>query len=179
MPLPDPWQQHGPGCPHDLRWQHRPLRPACPPTVARLSAIHIDTWWQLRPGASALPLVVTQAIDINTDPSCKRTMNPDMVLGGSPAQDLTMATSYLVCPSPLWSLKFQLSLQSMNPSTCLFHLSTMYPTFSVFSITHFFYCSGTRRRCLRVFLPGAPPRALPGAWVSSLGPAQPAYISFT
>lgn len=33
------------------------------------------------------PLVVTEALDINTAPSCGRTMDQDMILGNSPGPD--------------------------------------------------------------------------------------------
>ena len=39
---------------------------------------------QPRLQASMQPLVAAWATDINTDPGCGRTMDPDMVLGSSP-----------------------------------------------------------------------------------------------
>ena len=57
-----------------------------------------DTWWQPKSWVSTWPLVLTQATDINTDPSYRRTMDPDMVLGSSPGQDHTIASSYLPVP---------------------------------------------------------------------------------
>ncbi|ERE81248.1 kelch-like protein 2 [Cricetulus griseus] len=43
------------------------------------------------PLASALPLIVSGAMDINTDPGCGRAMDPDMNTGSSPGMDDTMA----------------------------------------------------------------------------------------
>lgn len=57
------------------------------------------------PGISAWPLLVTRAPDINTDPCCFRTTNPDMALSVSMGRDLTMAVGgsagYLRQASPL------------------------------------------------------------------------------
>ena len=37
-------------------------------------------------------------MDINMDPSCSKTMDPDMELGDIKDQNLTMASSYLPVP---------------------------------------------------------------------------------
>jgi hypothetical protein len=63
-----------------------------PPSATQPSDIHVVSWGQLRPQTSTCLLVETQATDINIDPSCSRTMDADMALGGSPRQDLTMAS---------------------------------------------------------------------------------------
>lgn len=55
-----------------------------------------DTQQQPRPQISVWALVVTQATDIETDLSCRRTMNLGNVLGGS--QDHIMASSHLSLP---------------------------------------------------------------------------------
>lgn len=47
---------------------------------------------QQQPGlAFALPSMLPGAMDINIDPSCERSMNPDVALGSSPGPDDTMA----------------------------------------------------------------------------------------
>lgn len=43
------------------------------------------------PWESVCPLMVTQAVDINTDHSCSRTKDPDLVLSSIPGSDVTMA----------------------------------------------------------------------------------------
>lgn len=47
---------------------------------------------QPRHRTSAWPLVLTQASDINTDPGCKRTPDPDMATHGSISLDVIMAS---------------------------------------------------------------------------------------
>lgn len=42
---------------------------------------------------SKWPLVAMRAMDINTDPHCGRTTQPDMVLGSSFGQNATMTLS--------------------------------------------------------------------------------------
>lgn len=37
-------------------------------------------------------LMITRALDINVDPSCSKTMEPDTVLGGSLGPDIPMAS---------------------------------------------------------------------------------------
>lgn len=49
--------------------------------------------WYPRPRTCALPLVITQATDIDSDPSCNRTIEPDMAIGSLLGQDLTMVSS--------------------------------------------------------------------------------------
>lgn len=51
-----------------------------------------DLRWQPRPLTSAWPWVVIQTMDINIDPSCNRTKEPDTALSGSLGQDVTMAS---------------------------------------------------------------------------------------
>ena len=89
-------------------------------------------WWQSRPWTCPWPLVVIWATDIDTDPSCSRTMEPDMVLGDSSGQDLTMASSHLLvshnCRVPCSTF-----LQYMNPQLLfLFHFSTTYSIFPIY-----------------------------------------------
>jgi hypothetical protein len=47
---------------------------------------------QTRPGMCTLPLVVTQAMDINVDPCSSKATDPDMTLAGSTGQDITMTS---------------------------------------------------------------------------------------
>lgn len=47
--------------------------------------------WQFRCLALALPLMLSGATNINTDPVCGRTMDPNMALGSNPGSDNTMA----------------------------------------------------------------------------------------
>lgn len=67
-------------------------------------------WWQPRPWTSAWSLVETLVIDIYQDLSCNGTMDPDVGLGGSPTQNLTMTTNiylFLIAmesPVPLFSI---------------------------------------------------------------------------
>lgn len=49
--------------------------------------------WQPRPGTSAWFLVVIQATDINKDPVCNWTMDPDMTLGSSMGPNAMVALS--------------------------------------------------------------------------------------
>lgn len=67
-----------------------------------VTAQTIDTPWTL---------MVTWATDINTDSSCSRAMDPDMPLGGSQSQDLTMVSSYLHCCGEQRLLFLRLSFQ--------------------------------------------------------------------
>lgn len=55
--------------------------------------------------------MATWATDINTDSSCSRAMDPDMPLGGSQSQDLTMVSSYLHCCAEQRLLFLRLSFQ--------------------------------------------------------------------
>lgn len=47
--------------------------------------------WLYRPQASAWPSVVTEAMDINLDPSCYRATNLDIAIGSSLGMDVFMA----------------------------------------------------------------------------------------
>lgn len=63
---------------------------------------------QYRPQTSKWPLVVTQAVDINTGLNYSRTSDPDMVLGVSMDPDITTAlwdgTGFSQQHGPRWQL---------------------------------------------------------------------------
>lgn len=74
------------------------------------------------------PLLVTQAADIHTDPSCNRTMDPDLACGSSPGQHIP---SYQVVVQTLHIRLSSLlsSLQSSFLLVCEPFGLTVSPTF--------------------------------------------------
>lgn len=76
---------------------------------------------QSRPGS--WPLVVTWSWDINTDHSCSRTTDPDMVLGRSLDQNLTMRSQSFCL---FLSLQFHHSVQHAPSFPSLYHILSHY-----------------------------------------------------
>ena len=70
---------------HILLWQH---------------GSHSYTWSLVTDQTTIIhwALVVTQATDIDKNPSCKRTVNSDLAFSSSLVQDLSRASSYLPVP---------------------------------------------------------------------------------
>lgn len=73
---------------HEHGHWSRTIHPAsCSKTVHR----H-QLWLIHRPRTSTWPLVVTWALDVDTDPDCSRIMDPDVVLGDSTDPVITMVS---------------------------------------------------------------------------------------
>lgn len=97
-----------------------------PPLAAVPSDIHVVSggssdhrhWFGL--------CLATRARDINTDPSCSRTVDPWQQARTSPPGFLTSA-----CSSPLWTISSSIFLHTVRaPRLCfLFHISTRTPSF--------------------------------------------------
>lgn len=87
-------------------------------------------WWQPSPDIY-LALVVPWATDTDTDPSCSRTVDPDMALGGSQGQD--MASSH----PPVESPTFLHGVQSPWLCFCFFippsHIPSFLPLYHTFT----------------------------------------------
>ncbi|ERE80889.1 hypothetical protein H671_3g8542 [Cricetulus griseus] len=57
------------------------------------------------PGSYGPLWTITWAMDINTDPNCSRTMDPDMDLDSSLGQDFTIAPWQHRSPRSIWGLQ--------------------------------------------------------------------------
>ena len=91
--------------------------------------------WQSRTWASLWPLVATWAMNINTDPSCGRTTDPDMVLGHHHGLGCQAGCPHQCIPHHLHlprsaSLHRARTILPLSPST-------PHPTI------HFFHCNDT------------------------------------
>lgn len=60
---------------------------------------HGPRWWS-RPQESAWPSMVTGATNINTDPDCGKTKNPDTAPNCIPGLDVTTAYATRICMAP-------------------------------------------------------------------------------
>lgn len=69
-------------------------------------------WWYPRPGTSRWSLLVTWASDINTDPDCDMTTNPDMASGHSMGPNVTTASGGGTGHSDQHVLQQEFDLQS-------------------------------------------------------------------
>ena len=134
-PRHSPRQQGGSRCHQALRWQHKPLRSACLPTSSMALRYPHGLQWPPSPDVY-LAFGCNLGHRTNTDPSCSRTVDPDMALSGSQGQDLTMASSHLPVSHCL-SLQCHFSPQCTNtlvllflpplPAHILLFLSIVYP----------------------------------------------------
>lgn len=57
---------------------------------ATVGKVRANIRWHPQPQTSTWPLIVTRAMDINTDPGYSRNTLPVMALSGSPGLDITM-----------------------------------------------------------------------------------------
>lgn len=109
--------------------------------ICKHASLHSPTPGQQGPYTSTWSPVPAQTTDIRlafggnsghteTDPSCSRTTDADMALGGSPGPGPRHGLLISVCSSLPWSLWFHLLHSVPNPQLLfVFHLSACTPSF--------------------------------------------------